>query len=101
MASNASLDKAPNVDDWLAIDADGRVRVRTGKVDIGQRVSTALGLIAAEELDVALDTVDVLRADTVLAPNEGITSGSNSMEESGNAVRLATATAREGGAASG
>ncbi|MEX2616969.1 MAG: molybdopterin cofactor-binding domain-containing protein [Alphaproteobacteria bacterium] len=94
MASNASLDKAPNVDDWLAIDTDGRVRVRTGKVDIGQRVSTALGLIAAEELDAPLDSVDVLRADTDRAPDEGITSGSNSMEESGNAVRLATATAR-------
>ena len=29
-----------------------------------------------------------------IAPDEGITSGSNSMEESGNAVRVAAATAR-------
>ena len=94
MASNASLEKAPQVDDWLSIDTEGGIRIRTGKVDIGQRVSTALALIAADELDVSMDSVEIIRADTDGAPDEGITSGSNSMEESGNAVRLASATAR-------
>ena len=95
MAPNASLEKAPRVDDWLRIDTDGRLHIRTGKVDIGQRVSTALAIIAADELDVPLEKVEIVRADTDSAPNEGITSGSNSMEESGNAVRLASATARD------
>ena len=90
MAPNASLEKAPRVDDWLRIDTDGRLHIRTGKVDIGQRVSTALAIIAADELDVPLEKVEIVRADTDSAPNEGITSGSNSMEESGNAVRLAS-----------
>ena len=94
MPSSASLSKHPNLDEWISIGADGRVIVRTGKVDIGQRISTALALIAAEELDVDYDRVDVPRAETGAAPDEGITSGSNSMEESGNAVRLAAATAR-------
>ena len=94
MADNPSLGRHPDLDDWLSIGADGRVTVRSGKVDIGQRISTAVAMLTAEELDVDLDRVDVVRAETGLSPNEGITSGSNSMEETGNAVRLAAATAR-------
>ncbi len=91
--ANPSLDRHPQLDDWLGIGADGRVRVRSGKVDIGQRISTALSLIVADELDVAPERIDMVRAETGVAPDEGITSGSNSMEESGHALRLAAATA--------
>ena len=92
--SNPSLAKQPNVDDWLVVAGDGRLTVRTGKVDIGQRISTALALIAAEELDVDPARIDVAIPETGIAPDEGITSGSNSMQESGEAIRLAAATAR-------
>lgn len=92
--ANASLEKHPDLDQWLAIGEDGRFTVLTGKVDIGQRISTALALIAAEELDVDYEQIDVKRAETGISPNEGFTSGSNSMEQSGAAVRLAAATAR-------
>ena len=94
MAVSSSLVRAPNLDDWISIGPDGRVCVRTGKVDIGQRISTALALIAAEELDVDLSRIDVARAETGRSPDEGVTSGSMSMEDSGSAVRLAAATAR-------
>lgn len=94
MAEYPSITKHPSLDQWLSVGADGRITIRSGKVDIGQRISTALTLIAAEELDVAMERVDVARAETGVAPDEGITSGSNSMEESGNAVRVASATAR-------
>lgn len=94
MATNPSLERHPRLDDWLSIGADGRVRVRSGKVDIGQRISTALALIVADELDVAPERIDMERPETGIAPDEGITSGSNSMEESGHALRLAAATAR-------
>jgi len=94
MADNPSLSKHPDLDDWLSITADGRVKVRTGKVDIGQHISTALALVSAEELDVDLGRIDMQPTATGISPDEGITSGSNSMEESGNAVRLAAATAR-------
>jgi CO/xanthine dehydrogenase Mo-binding subunit len=94
MASNPSLERHPRLDDWLSIGADGRVRVRTGKVEIGQRISTALELIVADELDVAPERIDVVRPETGIAPDEGFTSGSNSMEESGHALRLAAATAK-------
>jgi len=94
MPANPSLEKHPGLDDWFTIGADGRIALRNGKVDIGQRISTAVALIAAEELDVDPARIEVTRPETGLSPNEGITSGSNSMEESGNAVRLAAATAR-------
>jgi nicotinate dehydrogenase subunit B len=94
MPNSASLKKHPKLNQWLEIAADGRVIVHSGKVDIGQRISTALALIAAEELDVAYERVEVARAETDVAPDEGVTAGSQSMEESGHAVRAAAATAR-------
>ena len=92
--SSPSLKNHPGLDEWVAIGGDGRVAIYTGKVDIGQRISTALAMIAAEELDVGMDRINMIRTVTGEAPDEGITSGSNSMMESGTAVRLAAATAR-------
>ncbi|MGB0629625.1 MAG: molybdopterin cofactor-binding domain-containing protein [Alphaproteobacteria bacterium] len=92
--SSPSLTNHPGLDEWVSVKTDGRIAIKTGKVDIGQRISTALAMIAAEELDVPLDRIDMIRTITGEAPDEGITSGSNSMMESGHAVRLATATAR-------
>ncbi len=94
VAANPSLARHPALDDWLSIGADGRIVVRTGKVDIGQRISTALALIAAEELEVEVDRIVVAPPETGAAPDEGITSGSYSMMESGEAVRRAATTAR-------
>ena len=91
MPDSASLKKSPNLDKWISVASDGRVLIHTGKVDIGQRISTALALIAAEELDVDLSRIDIARTETGVDPDEGITSGSNSMEEAGNAVRAASA----------
>jgi len=90
-----NLRNHPGVDDWIMIGGDGRVVVRTGKVDIGQRISTALALIAAEELDVDFHRVDVEGVDTASSPDEEYSTGSNSVERSGPAVRLASATARQ------
>ena len=94
MAGSNSLTGHPGVDDWLAFDEDGVVLVRSGKVDIGQRVSTAVTLVAAEELDLAPARIRVARRETGQVPNEGYTSGSRSMMDSALAVRLAAATAR-------
>ena len=79
MPANASISKHPNLDDWLSIGTDGRVTVRSGKVDIGQRISTAVALLVAEEFDIEMNRIDVVRAETGLSPDEGVTSGSNSM----------------------
>jgi CO/xanthine dehydrogenase Mo-binding subunit len=92
--TNPSLAQHPGVDEWLSFDADGVVVVRSGKVDIGQRVSAAVALVAAEELDVDPARIRVAQRETGLVPDEGYTSGSRSMMDSAQAVRLAAATAR-------
>ncbi|MEL0107249.1 MAG: molybdopterin cofactor-binding domain-containing protein [Rhodospirillaceae bacterium] len=94
MPSSASLKGHPHLDQWLAITGDNKARVQTGKVDIGQRISTAILKIAAAELDMSLDQIEVLTPQTGISPDEGTTSGSNSMLQSGEAVRAACATAR-------
>ncbi|MBT6273810.1 MAG: xanthine dehydrogenase family protein molybdopterin-binding subunit [Chromatiales bacterium] len=79
--------------DWVALE-DGEVIVHTGKVDIGQRIGTALRAIVADELGVAIEKVRVAPVDTDRSPDEGYTSGSNSIEQSGSALTAAAATAR-------
>ena len=94
MAPDPSLRANPALDDWLAFGPGETVTVRSGKVDIGQRISTAIALLVADELDIDPGRVVAARVETGLSPDEGFTSGSQSMAQSGNAVRLAAATAR-------
>jgi nicotinate dehydrogenase subunit B len=94
MIPSSSLPGNPDVDTWLSFTADGEVIVRSGKVDIGQRVSAAVGLVAAEELDVAPQRIRVAVRETGTVPDEGSTAGSRSMADSAQAIRLASATAR-------
>ena len=79
------------LDAWIRINADGTATVFTGKVELGQGILTALTQIAAEELDLPLSRVTMIPGDTGRTPNEGITSGSQSIENSGTALRLAAA----------
>jgi len=89
------LGAAPTLDAWLAIDANGMVTIFTGKVEIGQGALTALAQIAAEELDLPLAQVSMVSGDTSLTPDEGYTSGSQSIEYGGTAIRFACAQARQ------
>ncbi|HTO06627.1 MAG TPA: molybdopterin cofactor-binding domain-containing protein [Myxococcota bacterium] len=89
-----SLQRNSDLDTWLRIQTDGTVTVYTGKVELGQGIKTALARIAAEELDVSLARIRMRMADTADGPNELYTVGSNSLEESGTALRLAAAEAR-------
>ncbi|WP_426531206.1 molybdopterin cofactor-binding domain-containing protein [Bradyrhizobium sp. McL0615] len=90
-----SLKTSPYLDAWIRIDANGRIEVFTGKAELGQGFKTAFQQIAAEELDVAFESLKVTTADTGLTANEGYTSGSNSMKDSGTAIQNAAAQARE------
>src|SRR5919206_2718853 len=90
-----SLETNRSLDLWITINVDGTVTVRPGKVEIGQGILTALTQIVAEELDVGVQRIRLVPAATTLSPNEGITSGSRSIQESGIALRFAAAEARE------
>lgn len=89
-----SLKTNPGLDHWIAIGTDGTVTVKTGKVEIGQGLKTAVAQVAAEELDVAFARVRVKTADTAETADENVTSGSKSMEASATALRFAAAECR-------
>src|SRR5258705_10919710 len=72
---------------WLRINADGTVTVFTGKVEIGQGILTALTQIVADELEVSPPRIRLTTAGTDRGPNEAITSGSPSIEESAGPLR--------------
>jgi nicotinate dehydrogenase subunit B len=91
-----SLAANPRLAGWLDFRTEGLVTVRPGKVEYGQGVWTALAQIAAEELDVALDQVRIAPVSTSTSPDEGVTSGSRSIEDSGGALRWVCAQARAG-----
>jgi CO/xanthine dehydrogenase Mo-binding subunit len=84
-----------DVESFIAIDRDGKVTVFCGHVDLGTGVQTAIAQIAAEELDVAFERVTVIQGDTALTPDQGITSGSFSIQGAGMQIRQAAATARQ------
>ncbi|WP_084698352.1 molybdopterin cofactor-binding domain-containing protein [Muricoccus aerilatus] len=89
-----SLEANRRLSQWLRLLPEGRVVVTPGKVEIGQGILTALAQIAADELDVDFARISVEAAATDHSPNEGVTSGSRSVQDSGLAVRHACAAAR-------
>ena len=90
-----SLAANPNLSSWIKISAEGHVVVSPGKVEIGQGIVTALAQIAADELDVDIGRVRMVRTTTAGSPNEGVTSGSLSVQQSGRAVRHVCAEVRQ------
>src|SRR6185312_1718876 len=88
------LSKHPMLDSWIAIGSTGRATVFTGKAELGQGIKTALTQLAAEELDLPLDAITLVTADTARSPDEGVTAGSHSMQDSGTAILNAAANVR-------
>jgi CO/xanthine dehydrogenase Mo-binding subunit len=89
-----SLETNRRLSQWLRLRADGIVEVSSGKVEIGQGILTAIAQIVADELDVELARIRMVPATTAASPNEGVTSGSLSVQHSGVALRYACAEAR-------
>ena len=75
-------------------EADGTVTIATGKVELGQGITTALAQIAADELGIDLSKINVLPASTAYSPDEGVTSGSLSIQDGGKGLRKACAELR-------
>src|SRR3954463_8241239 len=90
-----SLAANPNLSSWVEISAAGHVVISPGKVEIGQGIVTALAQIAADELDLDLGRVRMVRATTAGSPNEGATSASLSAQQSGHAGRPVCAEVRQ------
>jgi CO/xanthine dehydrogenase Mo-binding subunit len=70
----------------IEICEDGSVIIRSGEVDYGQGSDTILCQIAAEELGIPYDEIQLVTADTFTTPNAGPTSASRVTYVTGNAV---------------
>src|SRR6185295_11169654 len=85
---------AEGVEILVAVWDDGSVTTLCGHVDLGTGVRTALAQMVAEELDVALDCVNMVLGDTAMAPNQGATIASASIQIHAAPLRAAAAQAR-------
>ncbi len=86
---------AEGVEILLALWDDGRVVALHGHVDLGTGIKTAFAQIVAEELDVALEQVEIILGDTGTAPNQGPTIASGSIQNHAAPLRAAAAQARQ------
>jgi xanthine dehydrogenase YagR molybdenum-binding subunit len=78
---------------WVRLGAHGRAVVVTAMQDIGTGSATAMAQIAAEELGLPVDHVDVSLGDTARGPYASISAGSSTIPSMGPAVRAAAADA--------
>src|SRR3982751_5561745 len=92
--THLALADARRLTQRVHFEPDGTVSIATGKVDLGQGISTALSQIAAEELGVPLERIRILPASTAYSPDEGFTSGSLSIQDGGKGLRKACAELR-------
>ena len=79
---------------YVKIGGNGRITCYTGKVELGQGIITSLAQTAAEELDVPLDSVDMVMADTGLCPYDAGTFGSLTTPYFGPVLKEAAAEVR-------
>jgi xanthine dehydrogenase YagR molybdenum-binding subunit len=78
---------------WVRIGSDARAMVVTAMQDIGTGSATAMAQIAAEELGLPIDRVDVSLGDTARGPYATVSAGSSTIPSMGPAVRAAAADA--------
>lgn len=84
----------PGFNAYLHIGEDGKVTCYTSRVEQGQGVMTSLAQSLADELDVSLESVEMVMSDTGLCPDDGSTSGSTTTPRFGPTLRAAGAEAR-------
>ena len=81
-----------SVDSFVEIHGDGSVLIKIGKINNGQGTPTSWAMMAADELDVPLNKVEVRFGDTAATPDQGGTGGSNGVSATYAPLRQAAAT---------
>jgi CO/xanthine dehydrogenase Mo-binding subunit len=90
----APVEHNPRLGTWISV-ADGIVEVHVGKVELGQGILTALHQIAADALGLPPERVAIRTARTDSGPDQGLTAGSMSVQESQPALRYVGAAVRQ------
>jgi len=84
-----------NFNAYLRVKEDGRVDCYTGKIEMGQGITTSLAQVLAEELEISIYSVDMIMGDTELCPYDAGTWGSMTTRFADPVLRAAAAEARE------
>ena len=90
----AAEERTSTLGDWLRMWPDGTVEVFTDKVEVGMGVTTGLGLLVADELDVPFSRIKMMLGDTDFTVSAGGVGGSNSTFMGNLPLRNAAATMR-------
>ena len=95
-APDAPLDAAApeDLEPFILVRASGEITAFNGHVDLGTGVRTALAQIVAEELDVAFERVAMVLGDSAVAPDQGPTIASETIQLSAKPLQIAAAQAR-------
>ncbi len=83
------------VDSFLIIEPNGQVTIFVGKVDLGTGTKTAMAQMAADELDVAFNRIEMVMGDTATTPDQWLTGANLTIAQGGGELRKACATARQ------
>lgn len=83
----SSIKTAPLLQQWVQLLEEDRFQIYSGKVELGQGISTALIKVACEELCIQPAQVDLVAGHTAISPDEGYTAGSFSIEIGATALR--------------
>jgi isoquinoline 1-oxidoreductase subunit beta len=85
-----------DTDMWFEVNTDNTITLKSPKVEMGQGIFTGFAMLAAEELDVALDKIHVVHATSLNGPSDlAGTGGSSSTTSLYKNIREVAATLRE------
>ena len=85
-----------DTDLWFEVNPDNTITLKSPKVEMGQGIFTGFAMLAAEELDIALDKIKVVHATTLAgAADFAGTGGSSSTTSLYKNIREVAATLRE------
>lgn len=84
-----------NFNAYIRVKEDGRVDCYTGKIEMGQGITTSLAQVLAEELEISIYSIDMIMGDTELCPYDAGTWGSLTTRFTDPVLRAAAAEARE------
>jgi len=90
-----SSDDALNFNAYIRVKEDGRINCYTGKIEMGQGIISSLAQVVADELEVSINTVEMVMGDTELCPYDAGTWGSLTTRFADPVLRAAAAEARE------
>ncbi len=94
VVANPDIQQNPLLEQWISIENDGLILLRSGKVELGQGIGTVQLQIVADELDIPISQIRMIAGNTDLCVDQGYTSGSNSVQIGAMALRQICAEVR-------